>query len=61
MDTWWEHWLVGIAVNHSVTFNFGSGKVSSPAIFETCFSLRQRYMDSHINKFYSFIISYFTD
>ena len=25
-------------MHHSVTFNFGSAKVCSPAIFETCFS-----------------------
>ena len=25
-------------MHHRVTFNFGSGKVCSPAIFETCFS-----------------------
>ena len=25
-------------VNHGMTFNVGSAKVSSPAIFETCFS-----------------------
>ena len=24
--------------HHGVTFNFGSAKVCSPAIFETCFS-----------------------
>ena len=27
-----------IGMHHGVTFNFGSAKVSSPAIFETCFS-----------------------
>ena len=25
-------------MHHGVTFNFGSAKVCSPAIFETCFS-----------------------
>ena len=33
--------LVGVyrvGVHHGVTFNFGSAKVRSPAIFETCFS-----------------------
>ena len=25
-------------MHHGVTFNFGSAKVYSPAIFETCFS-----------------------
>ena len=27
-----------MGVHHGVTFNFGFGKVCSPAIFETCFS-----------------------
>ena len=31
--------FLGVGVHHhSVTFNFGSAKVCSPAIFETCFS-----------------------
>ena len=30
--------LGGAVVHHGVTFNFGSGKVCSPAIFETSFS-----------------------
>ena len=33
-----RHWLRGVIVHHGVTFSFGSGKVCSPAIFETCFS-----------------------
>ena len=28
----------GVGVDHGVTFNFGSAKVCSPAIFETSFS-----------------------
>ena len=28
----------GVGVHHGVTFNFGSAKVCSPAIFETFFS-----------------------
>ena len=28
----------GVGVHHGVTFNFGSAKVCSPAIFETSFS-----------------------
>ena len=28
----------GVGVHHGVTFSFGSAKVCSPAIFETCFS-----------------------
>ena len=33
-----RHWLEGVGVNHhGVTFNFGSAKVCSPAIFETGF------------------------
>ena len=28
----------GVGVHHGVTFNFGSPKVCSPAIFETSFS-----------------------
>ena len=28
----------GVGVHHGETFNFGSDKVCSPAIFETCFS-----------------------
>ena len=28
----------GVGVHHGVTFNFGSAKVCSPSIFETCFS-----------------------
>ena len=27
-----------VYVHHGVTFNFGSAKVCSPAIFETCFT-----------------------
>ena len=27
----------GVGVHYGVTFNFGSAKVCSPAIFETCF------------------------
>ena len=38
MDTWKEHWLGGVGVHHDVTFNVGSAKVCSPAIFETSFS-----------------------
>ena len=29
---------MGVGVHHGVTFNFGSAKVCSPAIFETWFS-----------------------
>ena len=29
---------MGVGVHHDVTFYFGSAKVYSPAIFETCFS-----------------------
>ena len=29
---------MGVGVDHGVTFNFGSAKVCSPAIFETYFS-----------------------
>ena len=29
---------MGVCVHHGVTFNFGSAKVCSPAIFETFFS-----------------------
>ena len=29
---------MGVGVHHDVTFNFGSAKVCSPAIFETSFS-----------------------
>ena len=36
VDTWQGHWLGTVGVHHGVTF--GSGKVCSPAIFETCFS-----------------------
>ena len=28
----------GVGVHHSVAFNFGSAKVCSPIVFETCFS-----------------------
>ena len=31
-------WLGGVGVYHGLTFNFGSAKVCSPTIFETCFS-----------------------
>ena len=30
-------------MHHGVTFNFGSAKVCSPAIFETCFSYVKIY------------------
>ena len=29
---------MGVGVHHGVTFSFGSAKVCSPAILETCFS-----------------------
>ena len=32
------HWLGGVGVNHGVTYNFGSAKVCSSAIFETSLS-----------------------
>ena len=33
-----RHWLGLVSVHHhGVTFNFGSAKVCSTAIFETCF------------------------
>ena len=35
---WYGHWLGFVGVHHGVTFNFGSAKVCSPAIFETSFS-----------------------
>ena len=38
VDTWYIHWLGDVGVHHGVTFNFGSAKVFSPAIFETYFS-----------------------
>ena len=35
----WSYWLGSVGMlNHDVTFNFGSAKVCSPAIFETYFS-----------------------
>ena len=46
-------------MHHDVTFNFGSAKVCSPAIFETCVLHNCVIaIDSYslINKFYSFII-----
>ena len=52
-------------MHHGVTFNFGSAKVCSPAIFETCFSYDKDvwiaatvyYMHcSPFNKLYSSII-----
>ena len=30
--------IESVGVHYGVTFNFGSAKVCSPAIFETCFS-----------------------
>ena len=54
-------------MHHGVTFNFGSAKACSPAIFETCFST-DYYMNFYIIvlfsltavlqliKFYSFIV-----
>ena len=38
VDTWQEHLLRGVGVHHCETFNFGSVKVYSPAVFETSFS-----------------------
>ena len=34
----WQIWLEGVGVYYGVIFSFGSAKVCSPAIFETCFS-----------------------
>ena len=33
--------LEGVGVHHGVTFNFGSAKVCSSAIFETSFSYKK--------------------
>ena len=34
-----SNWLGSVGMfNHGVTFNLGSAKVRSPAIFEMCFS-----------------------
>ena len=30
--------LGGVGAHHGMTFNFGSAKMCSPAIYETCFS-----------------------
>ena len=38
VDTWYGHWLGVEGVHPGVTFNFGSAKVCSPAMFETSFS-----------------------
>ena len=38
VDTWWGHWLRDVGMYQGVTFNFGSAKVCSPAMFETSFS-----------------------
>ena len=38
LTLFYGHSLGGVGVHHGVTFNFGSAKVCSPAIFETYFS-----------------------
>ena len=38
VDTWLGHWFGGVFVHHCLTFNFGTAKVCSLGIFETCFS-----------------------
>ena len=53
----------GVGMHHGVIFNFGSAKVCSAAIFETCFSFLYFYIIVlfsltavlHLIKFYSFI------
>ena len=41
--------------HHGVTFNFGSAKVCSPAIFETCFSY-DKYVFAAIDCYMYFYI-----
>ena len=36
----------GVGVHHGVTFNFGSAKACSPAIFETCFAYSNQIADT---------------